>query len=125
MSFTSGNQDEATKTRRRQLTGQNKPNQTNFVSFQEFFYEGELSPASYFKEMDKTKIDLHNIMDNFYKKKFHIETIVSYVKLYTWSEFEYQLSSGFYCHILKAHPLPKYMILSKLINHDGGLHDFL
>ena len=50
---------------------------------------------------------------------------MSYVKLYTWSEFEYQLSSGFYCHILKAHPLPKYMILSKLINHDGGLHDFL
>ena len=122
MSFTSGNEDETTKTRRRRLAGQNKQ---ILCLFKNFFYEGELSPASYFKEMDKTKIDLHNILDNFYKKKFHIETIVSYVKLYTWSEFEYQLSSGFYCHILKAHPLPKYMILSKLINHDGGLHDFL
>ena len=57
--------------------------QTNFVSnFQEFFDEEELSPASYFKEMDKTKIDLHKILDNFYKKCVHIETIVSYVNTY-------------------------------------------
>ena len=48
-------------------------------NFQEFLSGEELCPASYFKEMAKTKIDLHWILDNFYLKQFLIEETMSYI----------------------------------------------
>ena len=70
----------ATKTRRQQLADQNK--QQISCRILNNFLIGIALISNFFKEMLQTKNDLHEILDNFYLKRFHIKETRNYDNLH-------------------------------------------